>query len=131
VENLQLREQQQELRKQIQDQLQQTNMEIAKLTDAMKAGMEAAIPVEQIEQELMKLPAGMAWDMFDALYKLLGANEIWRQYDINIRQKLLDRLNAESSSKVTFEGDYVVNKHVANEVGHVESGATGISTRNK
>ena len=131
VENLQLREQQQELRKQIQDQLQQTNAEIAKLTDAMKAGMEAAIPVEQIEQELMKLPAGMAWGMFEELYKLLGANEIWRQYDINIRQKLLDRLNAESSSKVTFEGDYVVNKHVANEVGHVESGATGISTRNK
>lgn len=96
VENQALREQQQGLRRQIQEQMRQAEEKITQLTEALKAGVEAAIPVEYIEQELMRLPAGTAWDVFKTLNELLGANEIWRRYDISIRNKLIKRFEDES-----------------------------------
>ena len=92
VENQMLREQQRALRIQIQEQTRQTNEQIAKLTEMLKSGVEAAIPVKYIEQELMELPPETAWGVFKTLNELLEANETWREYDIGIRNKLKERL---------------------------------------
>lgn len=81
-----------EIIRQLQSQTKHLNDEIARITLTLKAAVEASIPVEDIEHELMELPAQTAWGIFQSLNELLSEHETWRRYDIGIRKKLKARL---------------------------------------
>ncbi len=77
---------------------EQTNKQIENLTAALKAAVEASIPVEDIERELSKFPPNMAWGIFNTLNELLGAHDVWHNYYPSIREALLNRLNEYSQA---------------------------------
>ena len=80
------------LLKELRQQTQDTRDQIERLTKMLKAAVEASIPIEDIERELMSLPANTAWDIFNSMNELLQDHDIWRRYDRDIRKKLKERL---------------------------------------
>ncbi len=62
------------------------------MVEALKAAVEASIPVEYIESQLMDLSPLQAWDMFCDLNSYFEENDTWRKYDMGIRKKLKARL---------------------------------------
>ena len=84
-----------EIIRKLKRQTEESLNQIEKLTWQLKTAVEASIPIEDIERELMSLPTGMAWDIFLKLNELLQSHEIWRKYDRDIRHKLLNRMKGE------------------------------------
>lgn len=81
-----------ELIKQMKEQAEIVNRSNERMVEALKAAVEASIPVEYIESQLMDLSPLQAWDMFCDLNSFFEENETWRKYDIGIRKKLKARL---------------------------------------
>lgn len=84
--------QKEQMLKELRQQTQDTRNQIERLTKMLKAAVEASIPIEDIERELMSLPANTAWDIFNSMNELLQDHDIWRRYDRDIRKKLKSRL---------------------------------------
>lgn len=97
-ENTDLRNERIELEHKMKSMRETANEQIRRMAEQLEKAVEASIPIEDIERELMILPSGQAWDVFSQLSTLLQANPIWRKYDIDIRKKLLDRLNSRTST---------------------------------
>ena len=97
-ENGQLKQKQKELLTQMQEQTRQTNEQINKMAETLKSAVEASIPVADIEKELMDLPAGTAWEIFQTLNELFEDHDTWRKYDRGIRKKLKERIKAVEKS---------------------------------
>lgn len=81
------------LLKELRQQTQETRNQIVRLTKMLKAAVEASIPIEDIERELMSLPASTAWDIFNSMNELLQDHDTWRRYDRDIRKKLKARFS--------------------------------------
>jgi hypothetical protein len=114
-ENGQLKQKQQELLTLMKEQTRQTNEQISKMADAIKQAIEAAIPVKDIEKELMDLPAGTAWEIFQTLNELFEDHDTWRKYDRDIRKKLKERMKATEKRNVVqnnYNLELVQNKGV-------------------
>lgn len=114
-ENGQLKQKQQELLSLMKEQTRQTNEQISKMADAIKQAIEAAIPVKDIEKELMELPAGTAWEIFQTLNELFEDHDTWRKYDRDIRKKLKERMKATEKRNVVqnnYNLELVQNKGV-------------------
>lgn len=110
-ENGKLKQKQQELLQQMQEQTRQTNEQIAKMAETIKSAIEASIPVKDIEKELMDLPAGTAWEIFQTLIELFEDHDTWRKYDRGIRKKLKERMKAAEKKKVVQKN---INSQVFN-----------------
>ena len=91
---------------------EQSLKHIKELTSLLVSAVEASIPVEDIENELMNLPAGVAWDVFKSLNELLQGHVIWRKYDVGIREKLMNRILQNENKKDSL---YDAIKEVANK----------------
>lgn len=83
-----------EIIKRMENQAKLVKRENDKMIEALKAGVEASIPVKYIEHQLMDLPPYQAWDMFCKLNSFFEESETWRKYDLGIRKKLKARLQA-------------------------------------
>ena len=111
LENGKLKQKQQELLQQMQEQTRQTNEQIAKMAETIKSAIEASIPVKDIEKELMDLPAGTAWEIFQTLNELFEDHDTWRKYDRGIRKKLKERMKVAEKKKVVQKN---INSQVFN-----------------
>ena len=91
---------------------QETRDKIERLTKKYRAAIEASIPIEDIERELLSLPINTAWDIFCSLNELLADHDVWRSYDREIRKKLKAKFNEGEAKK---EKLYDVMEKVANK----------------
>lgn len=58
-----------------------------------KKGVIISMPADFIEQELLNLPADIAWEAYKTLNAVFAALPAWQQYHLKLRQKLLDKMN--------------------------------------
>lgn len=113
-----------------------------------------SIPIESTEKYLYDMAKDdsveKAEQCFEMLRNLYIDEEVWRNHEAKIRKNLkeikrkkeedeekkkaldLERMasllaNLVKPSQIAVEGDYVVEKHVENEVGNVAEGATGVN----
>ena len=91
---------------------QETRDKIERLTKKYRAAIEASIPIEDIERELLSLPINTAWDIFCSLNELLADHDVWRSYDREIRKKLKSKFNEDEAKK---EKLYDVMEKMANK----------------
>ena len=118
----------------------------------------ASIPIESTERYLYEMAMDdsveKAEQCFEMLRDLYIDEEVWRDREAEIRKNLkeikrrkledeekkktldLERMasllaNMVKPSQIAVEGDYVVEKHVENEVGNVAEGATGVNINKK
>jgi hypothetical protein len=91
---------------------QETRDKIERLTRKYRAAIEASIPIEDIERELLSLPVNTAWDIFCSLNELLADHDVWRSYDREIRKKLKAKFNEGEAKK---EKLYDVMEKMANK----------------
>ena len=73
-------------------QREQMNEQISQMASQLKKMAEASVPISDIEMELMRLPDGMAWEVFGKLNNLLMANEAWARNAVIIRNRILERM---------------------------------------
>ena len=88
----QLREEINQLRNLLEDTREQMSLQIQETATKMAALVETSVPIKDIENELMHLPDGMAWDIFGKLNTLLITNMAWVKSAVGIRNKLLERM---------------------------------------
>ena len=102
---------------------QDTREQIDRLTKMLKSAVEASIPIEDIERELMSLPASTAWDIFNSMNELLQDHDVWRRYD---RDKLKARLNqSESRQQQLYENlERVAMKPTIQNIVNPQAGST-------
>lgn len=61
----------------------------------LRALVESSVPIQQIEDELMKLPSMGAYNVWLQLNGLLIANTAWKQHAVDIRNKILEKQKKE------------------------------------
>lgn len=88
----QLREEISQLREELADTYRMMASQIQDTAAKIAALVETSVPIKDIEDELMNLPDGMAWDIFGKLNTLLMANAAWGKNAIGIRNRLLERM---------------------------------------
>ena len=76
------------LLKRMETQTHKLEQQLEESTLAFKMAVEASIPVEEIQQRLLRLPIATAWDIFNKLDRLLKTHPTWRQYDVHIHEAL-------------------------------------------
>ena len=81
------------LKKEMAIQREHLNERITQMAGQLRKMAEASVPISDIEEELMRLPEGMAWDVFGQLNNLLMANEVWAKNAVVIRNRILTRMN--------------------------------------
>ena len=89
----QLREEIARLREELGETTRQMNHQVQTMADKMKALLEASVPIEEIEQELLMLDYNEAMGVFMQLNTLLLNNKAWVNNAANIRRKIYQLKN--------------------------------------
>jgi hypothetical protein len=89
----QLREEIARLREELGETTRQMNLQVQTMADKMKALLEASVPIEEIEQELLMLDYNEAMGVFMQLNTLLLNNKAWMNNAANIRRKIYQLKN--------------------------------------
>jgi len=91
----QLREEIAQLREELGETTRQMNQQVQTMADKMKALVEASVPIEEIEQELLLLDYNEAMGVFRQLNTLLLSNKAWMKNARNIRGKIYQMKNVD------------------------------------
>lgn len=67
------------------------NDQVEQMAHRMVAAVNAAIPVEDIEKELMRLMPGAAYDVFTQVNSLLTGNKAWMERAADIKGRILEK----------------------------------------
>ena len=89
----QLREEIAQLREELGETTRQMNQQVQSMADKMKALLEASVPIEEIEQELLMLDYNEAMEVFKQLNTLLLNNQAWMNNAKNIRNRIYQLKN--------------------------------------
>ena len=89
----QLREEIACLREELGETTRQMNQQVQAMADTMKAMLEASVPIEEIEQELLMLDYNEAMEVFKQLNTLLLNNQAWMNNAKNIRNRIYQLKN--------------------------------------
>lgn len=83
-----------ELIQEMQAQTRQLHKQLDKAEETLQKMVQSAIPVEKVDEELMKYPAGMAWDMLNNLNSNLAISiqPAWREHFPQLLEKYRRRL---------------------------------------
>lgn len=83
-----------ELIKQMQKQAKQLHLQLDRAEETLQQMVLSAIPIEKVDEELMKYPAGMAWDMLNNLNSNLAISiqPAWREHFPRLLEKYRNRL---------------------------------------
>ncbi|MBR5541769.1 MAG: hypothetical protein IKU64_05365 [Bacteroides sp.] len=90
----QLREEIAQLREELGETTRQMNQQVQAMADKMKALLEASVPIEEIEQELLMLDYNEAMEVFKQLNTLLLNNQAWMNNAKSIRNRIYQLKNA-------------------------------------
>lgn len=109
----QLREEINELQAKLAETTKQMTEQIQEMANKMKALIDTTncvketpqdyVTIKEIEEELMKLPEGMAFDVYGKLNTLLVGNEAWAKNTKDIRDRILQRIQ---TSKPTINAGH-------------------------
>ena len=89
----QLREEIAQLREELGETTRQMNQQVQSMADKMKALLEASVPIEEIEQELLMLDYNEAMEVFKQLNTLLLNNQAWMNNAKSIRNRIYQLKN--------------------------------------
>lgn len=89
----QLREEIAHLREELGETTRQMNQQVQAMADKMKALVEASVPIEEIEQELLLLDYNEAMGVFKQLNTLLLNNKAWMNNAGSIRNRIYQLKN--------------------------------------
>ena len=90
----QLKEEIAQLREELGETTRQMNQQVQAMADKMKALLEASVPIEEIEQELLMLDYKEAMGVFMQLNTLLLNNKAWMNNARSIRNRIYQLKNA-------------------------------------
>ena len=79
-------------KKEMNERMAQMNAQISGMAEQLRAMASASVPISVIEQELLELSPGIAWDVFIQLNGMLVENEAWIKYAGEIRKKIRNRM---------------------------------------
>lgn len=78
------------------------NQQAKAMATQLKTLMDNSVPISQIENELLRLPAMGAYNVWLQLNGLLAANEAWKSKAVNIRDKILAKQQQEMQMSMTI-----------------------------
>lgn len=100
------------------------NKVLEQLTNAVRDVESDKISVEDLTAAFLRFPTHLALSFFGSMSTLLALNLAWQKYAPKIQEQILAKQEAD---RIHVEGDYVIEKHVDQEVDHVAAGGTGFS----
>ena len=106
----------------LKDQFKET---VSELTDAVTAVEKDIFTPNNLKDAFLRFDSNMAHMLFGSVATLLTNNPTWQKYAPQIQQAIIEKQEMEKKRDVYIE-EYVVNKHVENEVNGVAPGAIGI-----
>lgn len=106
----------------LKDQFKET---VSELTDAVNAVEKDIFTPNNLKDAFLRFDSNMAHMLFGSVATLLTNNPTWQKYAPQIQQAIIEKQEMEKKRDVYIE-EYVVNKHVENEVNGVAPGAIGI-----
>lgn len=106
----------------LKDQFKET---VSELTDAVNAVEKDIFTPNNLKDAFLRFDSNMAHMLFGSVATLLTNNPTWQKYAPQIQQAIIEKQEMEKRRDVYIE-EYVVNKHVENEVNGVAPGAIGI-----
>lgn len=98
-----------ETTKQMTEQIQEMANKMKALIDSticVKEMPQDYVTIKEIEEELMKLPGGIALEVYGQLNILLVGNEAWTKNAKDIRNRILQRIQSSSSQTIQAEHYY-------------------------
>jgi len=117
-----------ELKTALSDQNYQFDDMLDTVNHAVGDGEKDNITGEDLKASFLRFKPDLALRFFESLSNLLASNRAWQKYAPEIHEAILAKQEAEQNQpRMSIYGDYVQSKHVEHEVGHVDSGAVGIS----
>ena len=106
----------------LKDQFKET---VSELTDAVNAVEKDIFTPNNLKDAFLHFDSNMAHTLFGSVATLLTNNRTWQKYAPQIQQAIIEKQEMEKKRDVYIK-EYVVNKHVENEVNGVAPGAIGI-----
>ena len=99
------------IKQEMQGTIQVLNEQINALAAQLSAAVKAAVPIIEIEHELLRFPSQQALPIFMQLNTLLMGNVAWTQASLAIRDKILDKQKEELrlSMSITAQAGSNVN----------------------
>ena len=92
------------------------NNQIEKMAQRMADAVNAAIPIEDIEKELLRLQPGTGYDVYTHVNSLLIGNKVWMERANDIKQNILKRYD-----RPTIIGNYYASgSHHDDKSRHIE-----------
>ena len=101
------------------------NKVLAQLANAVKDVESDKISAEDLTEAFLRFPPQLALSFFGSVSTLLAQNPTWQKCAPHIQERILAK--QDEPRMMTVAGDYVVNKNVEHEVGHVAAGGSGIN----
>lgn len=93
------------------------NSQIEQMAQRMADAINAAIPVEDIENELLRLQPGTGYDVFTQVNSLLTGNKAWMEHANDIKQKILEKRDSLTIVKGNY---YASGSHHDDKSRHIE-----------
>lgn len=93
------------------------NNQVEQMAQKMAAAVNASIPVENIEKELMRLLPGAAYDVFTQVNSLLTGNKAWMERAVDIKERILEKRDNSTIIKGNY---YASGSHHDDKSRHIE-----------
>ena len=113
-----------ELEAAVDDLTERYNKVLEQLANAVKDVASEKITPEDLSAAFLRFPTNLALGLFGSISTLLAQNPTWQKCSPKIHEQILLK---HQEPRIHVEGDYVIEKNVANEVQHVSPGGTGIT----
>ena len=101
------------LRSGMDDRTRQIQSLMAEQAEMLRQQAETSVSIEVITEELLRLPAGTAYGVYEKLNALLQKDEVWRNHADNIRDKVLEH-------EMNYHNQLFFNAPVGTVVAHAD-----------
>ena len=78
------------------------NSQVEQMAQRMADAVKSAIPVEDIERELLRLSPGTGYDVFTQVNSLLIGNKAWMEHANSIKEKILEKRDNPSVQNIVY-----------------------------
>ena len=91
-----------EMRKSMDEHTSQMQKLIDEQAEMLRALAETSVPIEVISNELLRLPYGTSYEVFEKLNSLLIADKVWTKNAPEIRNRILERMQQPSVQATNY-----------------------------
>lgn len=110
-----------EMRKSMDEHTSQMQKLIDEQAEMLRALAETSVPIEVISNELLRLPYGTSYEVFEKLNSLLIADKVWTKNAPEIRNRILERMQQPSVQATNYyaaganHNDHQKHLHITND----------------